>query len=411
MRQVRGAAAVTATAVALGALLPAGAVAGERREPGTGREPGAGRERGELLSAKKLKTYTAAQAKKRLKAEGFDSEKVEYGVDTYRLVYRTVDGYGKPTKASGLLVVPRNESRRLKLVSYTHGTATYRPDSPSASPGDGFVQGAPLTYGTSGFATTAPDYLGLGVGPGRHPWMDVRTETTASLDMLRAAREFLPHKGREARRDVFVTGFSQGASAALGLARELQRGKKWFRLRAVAPIGGAYDIKGVLIPSMLTGKAQPKLSVAYTSYLLVSWNWKASIYDRPEEVFKQPYASRVEKYFDGSTPGEVMLKGLPDTLPELLTPRGFALLEKPSGRFAKALRDEDAICRNWTPEVPVRLYYDSRDEQADPANSTSCHAWLKSTLRRLPATTYGGSPHLGSNLAGTAKAVRWFASF
>ncbi|WP_198652804.1 alpha/beta hydrolase family protein [Actinocorallia populi] len=404
MRLARGTATVTAAAVALGALLPAGAVASERRD-GDG-----ARERGDLLSAKKIRSYTAAQAAERLRSEGFDARKVEYGVDAYRLVYRTVDGRGKPTRASGLLVVPRSKSKRLGLVSYAHGTTNYRRDAPSTSPEDGFVQGAPLTYGSAGFATTAPDYLGLGVGPGQHPWMDIRTEASASLDMLRAAREFLPRKGRKARRDVFVTGFSQGASAALGLARELQRGKKWFRLRAVAPIGGAYDMRGVLLPSMLAGKTQPKLTVAYTAYLFVSWNWKAALYERPEEVFKRPYASRVEKYFDGSTPGQVMLQGLPDTLDELLTPRGFDLLEKPSGGFAKALREEDRICRDWTPKVPVRLYYDSRDEQVDPANSTSCHAWLKSTLRRLPATTYGGSPHLGSNLAGTAKAVRWFAS-
>ncbi len=166
-----------------------------------------------------------------------------------------------------------------------------------------------------------------------------------------------------------------------------------------------------MLPSMVEGRTQAKLTVAYTAYLFVSWNWKAALYDRPEEVFKQPYASRVEKYFDGSTPGRVMLQGLPDTLDELLTPRGFALLKKPSGRFAEALREEDGICRDWKPRVPVRLYYNSRDEQVVPANSTSCHAKLKSTLHKLPATTYEGSSHLGSNLAGTAKAVRWFASF
>lgn len=409
MRLARGTAAVTATAVALGALLPAGAVASERREPDDARVQADG-ERGGLLAAKKIKAYTAAQVKKRLKAEGFDPAKAEYGVETYRLVYRTVDGRGRPTRASGLLVVPRNKNRHLKLVSYAHGTTNYRKDAPSMSAEDGFVQGAPLTYGAAGFATAAPDYLGLGVGPGRHPWMDIRTETSASLDMLRAAREFLPRKGRKARRDVFVTGFSQGASAALGLARELQRGRKWFRLRAVAPISGAYDMREVMLPSMLAGRTQPKLTVAYTSYLFVSWNWKADLYDRPEEVFKQPYAARVEKYFDGSTPGRVMLEGLPDSLDELLTPRGLTLLKQPSGGFKKALQKEDAICRDWKPEVPVRLYYDSRDEQVDPANSTSCHAWLKSTLRRLPATAYGGSPHLGSNLAGTSKAVRWFAA-
>ncbi len=410
MRLARGTAATVAAAVALGAVIPAGAIAGEPQHPNSPQERTASG-RGELLSAVKVRTYTAAQVVKRLKAEGFDARTVKYGVDTYRLVYRTVDGHGKPTKASGLLVVPKNGNKRLEFVSYTHGTSSYRPDAPSTAPGDGFIQGAPLTYGTAGFATVAPDYLGLGLGPGTHPWMDVRTETSASLDMLRAARAFLPRKGRQARRDVFVTGFSQGASAALGLARELQRGKKWFRLRAVAPISGAYDMESVALPSMLAGKTQPKVTVAYASYLLVAWNRKAHLYDRPEDVFKQPYASRVEKYFDGSTRGEVMLQGLPDTLDELLTPKGFALLKKPTGSFAKALREEDTICRDWTPGVPVRLYYETRDEQVVPANSTSCHAWLKSTLRRLPAKTYGGSPHLGSNLAGTAKAVRWFASF
>ena len=405
MRLARGTAAAMAVAVALGALLPTGAVASERQGGGGAHE------RGELLSAKKVKSYTAAQAAKRLKSEGFDATKVVYGVDTYQLVYRTIDRRGKPTRASGLLVVPRNKNKKLKLVSYAHGTTNYRQDAPSTSPENGFGQGAPLTYGTAGFATAAPDYLGLGLGPGEHPWMDARTEASASLDLLRAAREFLPRKGRKARRDVFVTGFSQGATAALGLARELQRGKKWFRLRAVAPIGGAYDMRGVMLPSMVEGKTQPKMTVAYTAYLLVSWNWKAAIYDRPEEVFKQPYASRVEKYFDGSTPGGVMLQGLPGTMGELLTPHGFDLLKKPSGKFAKALREEDRICSDWKSKVPVRLYYNPRDEQASPENSVSCHAGLKSTLRKLPATTYEGSHHLGSNLTGTAKTVRWFASF
>ncbi|MFF4352742.1 hypothetical protein [Streptomyces sp. NPDC001530] len=43
------------------------------------------------------------------------------------------------------------------------------------------------------------------------------------------------------RHEVLVTGFSQGASAALGLAREFQDGADpRFRLQAVAPVSGAY---------------------------------------------------------------------------------------------------------------------------------------------------------------------------
>ncbi len=69
MRLARGTAATMAAAVALGALLPAGAVASEW-QGGDG-----ARERGELLSAKKIKSYTAAQAVKRLKSQGFDATK------------------------------------------------------------------------------------------------------------------------------------------------------------------------------------------------------------------------------------------------------------------------------------------------------------------------------------------------
>src|SRR5205809_378975 len=86
---------------------------------------------------------------------------------------------------------PRPRPRQLRTVSVAHGTEAYRGDAPSVSQppvaDDGWAQAPALTYASAGFAAVAPDYLGLGVGPGPHPWMDVPSETTASLDMLRAA--------------------------------------------------------------------------------------------------------------------------------------------------------------------------------------------------------------------------------
>ncbi|MQY08479.1 alpha/beta hydrolase family protein [Actinomadura macrotermitis] len=370
--------------------------------------------RGELLSARHLRTMTAAQARAWLASDGFDARSVRYGVDTYRLVYRTVDTRGRATTASGLLVLPRNGDHRLRTVSYTHGTMSYKPDAPSTSK-DVWGQGSAVTYGAAGFATVAPDYLGLGEGPGVHPWKDVPSETTASVDMLRAARHFVPRKGRSLDRRVLVTGFSQGASSALGLARALQGGADpWFRLGAVAPISGGYDFRGAELPALLAGKLDPKLSVAYTSYLLTSWNRiHGGLYRTPGEVFRKPYAGRVEKYFDGTTPGQVMLKGLPGSLDKLLTRRGFALLRHPSGTFAAALRTDASVC-GWTPRVPVRLYKIDKDEQAVTLNTDHCAADLRGRGVRVPVidvgdTRYGGSRHLGSNVAGTAQVVRWFS--
>jgi len=69
--------------------------------------------------------------------------------------------------------------------------------------------------------------------------MDVPSETAAALDMLRASRAYVTSHGGALRRPVLITGFSQGASAGLGLGRALQDGADpWFRLGALAPISG-----------------------------------------------------------------------------------------------------------------------------------------------------------------------------
>ncbi|MEV0261963.1 hypothetical protein AB0I49_11510 [Streptomyces sp. NPDC050617] len=39
-----------------------------------------------------------------------------------RIVYRTVAPHGRPTTAGGLPALPRSGERRLRSVSFTHGT-------------------------------------------------------------------------------------------------------------------------------------------------------------------------------------------------------------------------------------------------------------------------------------------------
>src|SRR5262249_48903780 len=58
-------------------------------------------DRGELVSAEHLRTVPAEQAAAELASDGFDPGTVRYGVDTYRLVYRTIDAQGQPAIASG----------------------------------------------------------------------------------------------------------------------------------------------------------------------------------------------------------------------------------------------------------------------------------------------------------------------
>ncbi|MEV4430191.1 lipase [Streptomyces sp. NPDC053792] len=391
-------------AVATAAPSPAGRPQARQEQSG----------RGTLVSAEKLYTLTTPQAvAAELGAAGFEDDTVRYGVVAYRLVYRTVDAYGRPTTASGLFVLPLDGSGRLRAVSLAHGTGSHKDDSPSMQRGR-FVSAPVIAHAAAGAAGVAPDYLGMGKGPGLHPWMDIDSETTASLDMLRAARAFAPRTGHVLEREVMVTGFSQGASAALGLGRALEAGEdRWFRLGALAPVSGAYDFGGAELPALLEGRLEPKSSVLYGAYTLVAFNRLHHVYESPGEVFRSPYDATVEALFDGTHTGEQLMRGTPGTLEELLTEHGRELLAHPTGPLADALRTTDAVCTDWAPRAPVRLYMATGDEQAVTTNTEHCQAALlrngvHAPIVDLGAADYHGSRHLGSNVAATSAIVRWF---
>jgi dienelactone hydrolase len=367
--------------------------------------------RGTLAAAPvTIASLDPAGVRKALAKAGFPSGSVRYGTTLYKLRYHTIDPHGRPITASGLLVLPKGGTRRPRLVSFTHGTESYRRDAPSA--GDDFPGSPALTFAASGYAAVAPDYLGLGDGPGTHPYMDVPSETTASLDMLRAAGHAMAAHGLVLRRDVLVTGFSQGASAALGLARALQGGADArLRLGAVAPISGAYALRAAEVPAMLAEKQiAPKLAVAYTTYLLVAWNRLHHLYRSPSEVFRAPYAAKAGKLFDSDTPGDQMLAALPKDLQHLLTPRGFALLRHPDRPLARALATADSVCSGWSSKTPIRLFYAKGDEQAVNANTDRCATSLGRKPVLLPPHRYQGSVHLGTEVTGTTAVLKWFSS-
>lgn len=369
--------------------------------------------RGRLVSVVHLRTLSAREVAAELRGDedgAWDAGAVRYGVDTYRVVYRTVDPKGRPTTASGLLAFPRNGERRLRTVSFTHGTELFKEDVASVS-SEVWSQAPALTYASAGFAVVLPDYLGPGLGPGRQQWMDVPSETTTALDLLRAPDSYAPTIGRQLGRDVFITGFSQGASAALGPARALQEGADpRFRAAAPAPVSGAYAFRDVALPALLDGRADPKDGVIYTALALVSFNRLHHVYDNPGEVFRAPYSRTIEGLLDGTHTGQEVMARTPDTVDELLTAHGRALLAHPTGGPAAALRVTDGVCTDWTPQAPVRLYCAEGDEQAVNGNSEHCQAsfrarGVEAPLVDLGTPDYGGSRHLGSQRAATTAVV------
>jgi hypothetical protein len=155
------------------------------------------------------------------------------------------------------------------------------------------------------------------------------------------------------------------------------------------------------------------LASAYTAYLLIAFDRLHDIYPEPGYVFQAPYVALPE-LFDGTHTGEEVLRALPATIDALLTPRGKALLLHPTGRFADALAVLDSVCTDWSPRMPVRLYYSPGDEEAVNANTEHCHAALARHGVWAPTvdlgvdTDYNGFVHEGSQVLGVPQATRWF---
>ncbi|MFG2723440.1 alpha/beta hydrolase [Streptomyces sp. NPDC048416] len=364
--------------------------------------------RGTLVSLEPVSSLSSTQVADFLKAGEVDSAGVRYGVRGYRVTYRTITPEGRPTTATGLLVLPADGRHgRLDLVADTHGTMVDRDYAPSVGD-DGRL--SPYLHAAAGRAVAAPDYLGLGKGPGRHPYMDTASSVSASLDMLRATRTAARELGRPLTGDVYGTGFSQGGQVAMALGRALSEGADaHFRLKALAPVSGPYDIAGQEMPALFDGRVNDTSGVFYMTYWLTAQNHVRPLYKDAGDAFRAPYAGVVDGLFDGSHTEEEIFGALPGNVKDLLTPAFYDKLQRPSGALLDAMRDNDHSC-DWKPAVPVRLYSAAGDTGVPIGNALSCARQLAAHGKKAPVIDQGAVDHNGAFKKSAPQIVRLFDS-
>ncbi|POX42162.1 hypothetical protein C3486_06360 [Streptomyces sp. Ru73] len=323
---------------------------------------------------------TAAEVATRLAKSGIDAAQARYGVRAYRVVHRTLDAKGTPTTASALVAVPRTARRHLQAVSWLHGTTVYRGDVASVN-ADSTDRAAALLFAATGKAVSAPDYLGLGVGPGTHPYGDPRATVGAALDALRATRTVLRRDGRTLDRRVQVSGFSQGGPATMMVGRALQRhADPYFRLGGLAPIAGPFDLSAF---EAAAANDEVVRSSLYLAYFTVAWNRLYGLYDAPGEAFRAPYDTVVEELFDGDHTSSQIAAALPPASKDLFTPAFLDKVRHPTGELRHRLNALDTTC-DWRPDVPVQLYHARGDKDVAYANALHCARQL--TANGVPPT-------------------------
>jgi len=414
--------AVAAAALALVSAAGLCACAGAAPATAAGRQRALAGHRGVLISATQIARLSEPSVTAELRNArlgpgdpALGAGAVRSGVVAYRVLYRTVNTAGQPTRASGLVAFPTSRARHLQLVDYGHGTTAYKLDVPSTFGLDGNhgLEGrwSSELYASAGFAVAEPDYIGMGAGPGRPQYMVANSEVSASLDLMRAAQTIATRRGDELAAGVLLTGFSQGGAAAMAIGRALQQhALPGFYLRALAPTSGPYDLPGAQVPGIFNGQIAAAITPYYIGYSLTAWNPLYHLYPAPQDAFRTPYAATVAGLFDGTHTDQQIITALPPRLQRLLTTRYLRLLRHPSGALKAALI-RNSTCTGWTPRVPVRLYAASGDTTVTQVNAQHCRQTIRAHHGQASFVQLGAVSHNISDFLALPKIVRWFRTF
>jgi alpha-beta hydrolase superfamily lysophospholipase len=230
--------------------------------------------RGSVESVKYLGGYSKWQLRGLIKLAGLpDPVPVENGIELYRINYWT-EHLGQPVLASGLYALPRGEAPTA-TVMWSHGTSVERANAPSAPTMDESVLIA-AAYSGSGFATIAPDLVGMGQSKTYHPYLYMPTTIAASVDMLKAAKTVGTGMKIAWKPSLYLVGFSQGGLTTAAIQRTLEANPDpSFQVKAAAAISPPLNLAEISFPNALKG-ASPASSL-YAGYVVNSYS---RVYDK-----------------------------------------------------------------------------------------------------------------------------------
>lgn len=289
----------------------------------------------------------------------------ENEVAMYIVRYKTNDINGNLDTASGALMVPLNRPcAAYPLMNYNHGTVFEKMDVPSRF----YEVDAGLLWASHGFIATMPDYLGMGDARGIHPYQHAESEATATVDFIRAAREYLIQLGINLNGEVFLTGYSQGGHAAMSTHKYIQDNNLYteFDVKASIPMSGAYDMSGVTADTIFAGAYS---NPGYIVYLINSMQMAyGNLYDSVQQYFKYPYSDNVQGWIDGTYSLTSINNNFPDSLHLFLEDSVYNDFKTNPNNPLK-LDIQLSNVYDWLPTRPIEMYYCTADEQVPYANT------------------------------------------
>jgi pimeloyl-ACP methyl ester carboxylesterase len=291
---------------------------------------------------------------------------VKNGVRVVRLTYKTKNSDGAEITASGAMIIPAT-IEEASLISVQHGTITDENDAPSNFQAGTEANTAGSLFAGLGYIIVYPDYIGYGASKAYpHPYEHRATLASASLDMLRAAKEYLAGRSDiKWNKKLYIAGYSEGGFATLSLQKKIEEeAASEFNLRASSCGAGAYD-KTAFMKHIINNTTIGRSN--YNSLYL----WVLLTYDRiyglnraKSTYFNSTYSDAIQAngqkaVINGSFNKifqESFVKGLNDGTDQA---------------FVNAIADNNVY--DWKPVSPTKLFHGDADQLVFYFNSQNAY--------------------------------------
>jgi len=343
----------------------------------------------------------------------FGITEADYNVRYYKVTYNTIDLNGDSTVASGMIAIPMNPTcDSLPLALFAHGTALLRTEVPS---NDSIEADLGKSLASRGYVVAMPDYLGMGDNPGLHPYQHWKTEATVSIDILRAAKEFIQDSlSFDFSNEVFLTGYSQGGHAAMATAKYIQDNQleSEFNVAGLAPMSGAYHISKRQTDEIIQDIAFPYSG--YIVYLVTSYERiYGGIYSDISDFLQSPYDTLLPPYYDGTYSMLDVQPLIPLKASDYITATFLSDFIADSATkttaFWQSLLDNDNY--DWTPTHPVKFMYCNGDDLVNPLNTQDAFAAMTANgASNIEKEDFGNFNHLNCYVPATSATIDYFQS-
>ncbi len=337
------------------------------------------------------------------------TEKVQYDVNVYRVVYKT-PFQGNMVEASGLLCAPVSAGNSFPMISFQNGTNTSHAEAPSVNLSNPFFQYLHATA-SMGYIMLIPDYLGFGESEQMpHPYLHKESTVASIENFVVAASEMMDNDLITIKwnNDLLLMGYSQGGWSTLSTTYDInQVASLPFKVKAAVCGAGPYSLS--IVQNFMFENTTYPMPV-YMAYSGVSYHQLGLITNPLTDYFNEPYADSLPSYFNGQYNGDEINSFLNDTVAVLIAPSFLnGINTDPAyADFRNAMADNSIS--GWNTSIPIRLYHGTADTYVPKTTSEQVYQEFEDAgaSDRVTYFPLDGLDHTTAAVPTILNALLWF---